>query len=655
MKRLSLLLLSCAVASFCQAQLLRRPINDNITANPRQAPAAILNDKNCAPTTRTAAKTTATAFYTETFGTGTAASLPTGWSTAALGSGAGSWEWWDGGRPGLSGGRINSTTAANGWMVFRKDSFATVGGVYLQSPVINCSTHSTVALNFESNYTKFQDSVYVWVGTNSSFATGTYTSYSVADHNRLYVNQGSRNTTKIHMDISGAAAGQSAVYIRFVFHSGGTDGYNWQVDDVKLSEIDLHDVVLSRSFLYEPEPLAYDGSIFNTPLAFVDSVYPVTMLSNYGSSSESVALGAQIYNGSTSVYTQTDTYPGLVRNAKDSIVQFAVPFKPTAIGNYACVMGATVAGDADMSNNVDSVKFSVTDTTWMQNQGSVSGGYYIHRPGTGALSYMQGVRFDVPTSSAGDTVTGFGVSFYPGYSDPTGAGKVKVVLYSHSGTETGWTYVATSVARPLASSDISTATNLIWADFRSDITAFGGDWSPFVLAPDKSYAALVQIENVTTQLVIQVTDYPNATGFSGFFGQSDSSNNSGSVFDFGATTATGSVDYVPLVRMYFGKATTTVDPNISVNDVARLNAIGEVYPNPANTSVTVPFTVAQDANATVTLSNVIGQVIKTTSVAATAGSAAKVNFSTSDLANGVYTVTVTANGQQSTARVTIAH
>src|ERR1700761_3884458 len=60
-----------------------------------------------------AERTTATCFYTETFSSGTYATLPTGW-TAAILSGPGTWHWANQPSPAMySIGAIASTTASD--------------------------------------------------------------------------------------------------------------------------------------------------------------------------------------------------------------------------------------------------------------------------------------------------------------------------------------------------------------------------------------------------------------------------------------------------------------------------------------------------------------------------------------------------------------
>ncbi len=98
------------------------------------------------------------------------------------------------------------------------------------------------------------------------------------------------------------------------------------------------------------------------------------------------------------------------------------------------------------------------------------------------------------------------------------------------------------------------------------------------------------------------------------------------------------------------------DDITSVKNINNVSTVGEAFPNPANDQVSVPFTVKQTANVTVSLSNTMGQVIKTQDLGKfNANQAGKATFSVSDLSTGIYFYTVTANGQRTTKRLVVTH
>jgi hypothetical protein len=74
-----------------------------------------------------------------------------------------------------------------------------------------------------------------------------------------------------------------------------------------------------------------------------------------------------------------------------------------------------------------------------------------------------------------------------------------------------------------------------------------------------------------------------------------------------------------------------------VNSVAKLNSL---YPNPANTNVTVNYALNQGP-ASLEIKNLLGQVQRVTSVVAGSKSS---NLDVADLPSGIYFVTLKSNG-----------
>jgi hypothetical protein len=81
----------------------------------------------------------------------------------------------------------------------------------------------------------------------------------------------------------------------------------------------------------------------------------------------------------------------------------------------------------------------------------------------------------------------------------------------------------------------------------------------------------------------------------------------------------------------------------------------KAFPNPANTELSVPFTVKEKVDVIVSLTNMIGQVVATQNMSASAGQETTATFNTSSLASGVYLYTVEANGQRVSNRFSVAH
>jgi len=92
---------------------------------------------------------------------------------------------------------------------------------------------------------------------------------------------------------------------------------------------------------------------------------------------------------------------------------------------------------------------------------------------------------------------------------------------------------------------------------------------------------------------------------------------------------------------------------VAVNNVAAKISGVKAFPNPANNTVNINFTLATAANTTVTLTNVMGQVVATQVMNnVTSGTA---TFSTAALPAGVYAYSVIAGEARTSGNIVVAH
>ncbi len=96
----------------------------------------------------------------------------------------------------------------------------------------------------------------------------------------------------------------------------------------------------------------------------------------------------------------------------------------------------------------------------------------------------------------------------------------------------------------------------------------------------------------------------------------------------------------------------TVQPPTDVKNIAG-KMVTKVYPNPASEEVNVSFVLGNSANATVTLSNVMGQVVAAKEMQNVKMGTA--SFNTASLPSGMYIYTIDAAGQRTTGRVSVTH
>ncbi len=501
------------------------------------------------------AKGTAAAFYSEHFDTG----LPAGWTVVSVTPvGSASWKWYPNGQISTAPYSIGAINTTTGFMIYDSDSIGgggigtTVPVGYMATAAISCTGHASVALTFDEYYRKFQDSCFVEVSTSPAFVTSTR--YPVSANNALTTyDYLLTNPFNAFIDISSVAANQSNVYIRFYYYGAPGGGYSWQIDNVALSELDPVNVALHSSFLIADStfPMPYSSSIGNVPSRFRDSVCPITFLDNHGSLAQNgFTITAKMYkNGVLTSYNQSITVPSLPVGAADSSYKFPHYF-PDAIAvagsvdNYFCAYAVSVAGNVNVDELVDTVRFSVTDTLWSQNISDIEDTMYVHRPIPNEQSIYIGTRFDVPTGDE-DTISAVSVCFS---SNTTPGSEVQVQIYKLDANQyNGWNVAYATYTHILQASEISTPTTQVYAYIPMDVTA-----GPAIM-DSGTWAAVVTPINVpaSNTVMVQVAKPNPATSYAGFFGQEDSSNNDGG-FTFGFQTQATGIGAIPMVRLHFG-------------------------------------------------------------------------------------------------------
>jgi hypothetical protein len=599
-------------------------------------------------------KTAATPFYTEGFGSGTGSTLPTGWTAQGNSAYPASWKWRNARVSGqYSLPALNSTTAANGWMVYDSDSIGSLSTAtpiegWLTSPTINCSTHATVSLSFQQYFRRFNDSCFVEV-SNNNFTT--FTRFAVLPNNTLTNNGYSgTNPTTTQINISSVAANQANVKFRFYYYGLEVGGsYNWLVDDVALSDLDPTDITIQKSSIIMRGENRY--SLFSSyPVSMVDSAWGITHTSNVGANAVTPTYSYNVTRGGAGVYTYSRQY-ALPAGSVDSLVDMSEPypgFVPNVLGNYQATFSGTVTGDATPANNVDTANFTISDSVLtVFKPGPIGTSYYIHRaPAAGVTEATNffGIQFEIAPNKR-DTFTSAAVAL--DYRSVAG-GFMSIQLYKRNAAATGYDIVATTVERALTTSMISTQQNTTYAQFDAD-NALGP-----VILESGSYVAVVQIRAVPTanQILILATDplNTNTYGYTGYPGAAATSQNDGA-FDFSPSSLAIGVGGAPVMRVHFGgprvpRAVTNVNANVTVS----------ANPNPANNEFNVPVTLANSADVKVLLTNPVGQVVAAQQLGkVAAGQTATATFNTAGLSNGIYFYTVEAGNERITNRVVVAH
>lgn len=84
-------------------------------------------------------------------------------------------------------------------------------------------------------------------------------------------------------------------------------------------------------------------------------------------------------------------------------------------------------------------------------------------------------------------------------------------------------------------------------------------------------------------------------------------------------------------------------------------ALGQSYPNPANQTAVIPFTLNSNQNVTITVRDLMGRVIEVKELGNMPAGNHQVQISTQELANGIYTYTLNSGSESATQKMIVSH
>ncbi len=271
-------------------------------------------------------------FYMEDFSSG----VPANWQiTDNAGNGL-VWSWTTTGAfstsPGIDTLSSVGTSASNGYMIFDSDSAGGVGGedADLTSDAIDCSSYNVVHLRFNQLLYHFAENASVLVSTDGVAWSVVYdASFGLSS------GQSTPNPDVVDVDITGYAALQSTVYIRFNF-TGDYDFW-WMIDDLELYE-----------------PAAADAGVFSissptTSCTVLSNAETISVeVYNFGSDSISGFDVSYIINGGTPV---TETIADTIAPGFSYSYSFTATADLSTPGTIAIAAYTSLSGDAESNND----------------------------------------------------------------------------------------------------------------------------------------------------------------------------------------------------------------------------------------------------------------------------------------------------------------
>ncbi len=597
-------------------------------------------------------------------------SIPAGWTSQDASGNGGIWTWCDDPIDANGAGCVvnwadyqdqhgpfASATATNGFMVMDSDFLGGLANpphiVRLTTAPIDCSSLSEV-------WVKSENLIGVWEYTTTDNAVlrvstdgVNWTAYNLFDiapgmsgnepgSIRWTLNPGFAVT-----DISAVAAGQSTVYLQWSWT--GNYEYYWLLDDVVLYDADptslffaAHDMQVNNDFFAVAPNLIW-------PLEMVEPIGFLADISNQGlitQSNVSLNLTIEDPNGNV-VFTEDLLYGSITPDSIAQNVPFAGTFEPAELGVYTGTYTVSAdSTDLNPDNNSQVFEFLMSDTLFAKENGI----NLVTRPADDswdvgeAWSWAYGNYYYV--TNANDQV--FKHVFFAIAAEASQAGEnLSVNIYKW--TDTNADEQADPGERTLAAQMLYTIEG---DEIGEDIIA---------LPVTTLLGETVALED-NTQYLVMVEYSTDVEGTTIEMGMSDAVDYGAMIFRTGLDGAPryGSFlgintpldeepysslgfgwDLVPAVSISFGEPS-------SVREEILLDASLSVFPNPANSQVTLGMHFHETMkNVTIQLFDINGKLLETRRMDNVKDQ--DVNFNAQSLTPGSYFMKVTTEKGTRTA------
>ena len=560
-------------------------------------------------------------------------------------------QWAGGSGDGSAASSMNSTTSSNGTIIVDSDLFGAdanydanwVENCWFQTVApIDCSEHPYVSISLETRYRCWdnggsddsekclievsRDGVNWPAIDNWDEASGyvIYGTDTVASRKEVFpgyeTSDTSDNPSLLEFDITDAAGGQTEVYVRFRW--SGTWGYSWEIDDIKVYDTPADDTRIDNYLSYTDyertgyyEYGAWPLSQIPADLAAAAKVYNVGFEDQTNVMLDVTAAGTTAYSTPITLsYATADT--------------LSAAYLPTALGPVTVDYLLTAdAADENPGNNMASQSFEVTDLSWGRDEGTPVNA----APTEGTDDYIAVSLFDivddvviyaidVAVMAGSETGTSIITHLFDGFDDNFLAEQYGGILQSTDEFDiiAGNT---NEVGVPV--------TNWYTLVFDEPYLASAGDWLG---------AGFEHYGGSNVQYGESKYTQDNTAFIYGPFG-------SGSAYDWYYTNE------VPMVRL-------NLNPN-AVNTISEetVNTTGfemfPSFPNPTNGVTRIQFRLDRAADVNFEVIDITGKVVYTLDMGTQAPGYNSISVDASEFAAGVYTYTLSVDGERSTDRLMV--
>lgn len=511
------------------------------------------------------------------------------------------------------------TTVGNGYAIIDSDG---AGGAASQNADLTADTLldltavSSVGLRFQHTYRTFEDRRVARVSNDGG---ATWTEFVITEGLNSEANQNTANPDVLTLNISSVAANQDSVKIQF--HYEGNWGWYWAIDDVSVIELDDHDL---KSVDIYGGNIDIDFEYSKLPLSQTRALGFGMVIKNVGGLTQTgVNFSYDINDGSSSVETGNIGDTSIASTLIDTLIGSST-YIPMATGTFTYTLTAMAdSADADINDNTMSRSIEITNNIWGLDYGTDV--FTVNQAGAVDIDstdvFKIGNQF---FSQAEDTVWSVDVELGSSTLSVGNEFFIEVRVFN-TGTQ-AWELISTSLPHLVSASEPGTVINV---DLEDEVALEAG-----------------------TQFIIL------ACHLGGSYTERVTFTRSGLV-------SAGTVRFVDpstdLLTQFGGKQTALrvranldrLSNNVSVEENELSLALSQNSPNPAKENTSIAYSLVNNSNVTLTITDINGKVIYTLSENNQVKGNHVINVNTSGMAQGVYQYTLTTNNASATKSMVV--
>ena len=546
-------------------------------------------------------------------------------------------------------GTFNAPGASNGYLWANSDRGLSAGPASnhmtrLTTSAIDCSGQLSIMLSMQSTIGVFDNDASEFVKVRVSTDLTSWTDFApfpclVTGDATPPCSRFSFNPEFVAVDISSVAANQSTVYIQFEWQSGWE--YWWGIDDVQLSPLPDYELIMNLAYNSTTGPGEEYGRI---PAAQLPGTMNVgAEVTNFGANDQNnVSVGVVFEDASGAAVpgfaTTIDlgTIESTVTTTADGNINIPIGIPNGVYTSRFVVTSDDIALDNDPSDNASSRNFEITDDVYSVDAlgNHPEGTETTQQYGTATFLdnpevYYMSMYFVNTSMQATGVIVGLGPATIPG------PGATIQALLLDTADITGTTGSVANIIDGVTSA----AHSITAADVAAGFVGLLFE-QPVDLAPG-AYFAAVKLTGSGTVATKNNTDPEVYILDDATVGQPAWTSGLFLPIDFNDDGTPGRQSYTNgnafAIRL-------TSDPTVGVSEMEVLDGIS-IFPNPT----AGVFQISSDSNEVlfVEVTDITGKVVRTSTLSTLA------TMDMSDVAAGVYTVTVSNATERSVQRVTV--